>query len=167
MAPSPTSMVLAWHTSGGMLFQVMIIRGKKEKRYTSARVYIILNAAIPLVLQSDGMSRCSARIWTKLCMTLYISSLLLQALGYTVLCYFKHLVILTFVTSSTWLYCPLLLQALGYTVLCYFKHLLILSFVTSNTWLYRPLFLQALGYTVLCYFKHLVILTFVTSSTWL
>ena len=49
-----------------------MVRGKKEKRYTSARVYIVLKAAIPLALLSDGMSRCSARISTKLCMILYI-----------------------------------------------------------------------------------------------
>ena len=38
---------LAWSTSGGMLFQVMMVRGKKEKRYTSARVlwYLVLSAA--------------------------------------------------------------------------------------------------------------------------
>jgi hypothetical protein len=75
MNPSPAwnlPMVLAWRTSGGMLFQVMVVRGKKEKRYTSARVYIVLTAAFPLVLQSDGMSRCTARISTKLCTILYI-----------------------------------------------------------------------------------------------
>jgi hypothetical protein len=33
-------------TFGVMLFQVMMVRGKKEKRYTSARVYIVLKAAI-------------------------------------------------------------------------------------------------------------------------
>jgi hypothetical protein len=49
-----------------------VVRGKKEKRYTSARVYIVLTAAFPLVLQSDGMSRCTARISTKLCTILYI-----------------------------------------------------------------------------------------------
>ena len=81
MEPSPVwncLMVLAWRSSGGMLFQVMMVWGKKEKRSTSARVYIVLNAAMPLhvVLLSDGMSRCSARISTKLCMILYISSCL-------------------------------------------------------------------------------------------
>ena len=55
-----------------MLFQVMMVRGKKEKRYTSARIYIVLKAAIPLVLLSAGMSRCSAWISTKLCTILYI-----------------------------------------------------------------------------------------------
>ena len=53
-----------------------MVGGKNEKRYTSARVYIALMAAIPLVLQSDGMSRYSARISTKLCMILYISTIL-------------------------------------------------------------------------------------------
>jgi hypothetical protein len=51
-----------------------MVREKKGKRYTSARVYIVLKAAIPLVLLSDGMSRCSARISTKLCMILYITT---------------------------------------------------------------------------------------------
>jgi hypothetical protein len=32
-----------------------MVQGKKEKRYTSARVYIVLKAAIPLVLLSDGI----------------------------------------------------------------------------------------------------------------
>ena len=50
----------------------MMVWGKKEKRYTSARVYIVLKAAIPLVLLSAGMSRCSAWISTKLCTILYI-----------------------------------------------------------------------------------------------
>ena len=50
----------------------MMVRGKKEKWYTSARVYIVLKAAIPLVLLSAGMSRCSAWISTKLCTILYI-----------------------------------------------------------------------------------------------
>ena len=36
-----------------MLCPVMMVREKKEKRYTSTRVY---KAAIPLVLQSDGLS---------------------------------------------------------------------------------------------------------------
>ena len=49
-----------------------MVRGKKEKRYTSARVYIVLKAAIPLVLLSAGMSRYSAWISTKLCTILYI-----------------------------------------------------------------------------------------------
>jgi len=53
-----------------------MIQGKNEKRYTSARVYIVLKAAIPLVLQSDGISRSSARISTKLCMILYIGTVL-------------------------------------------------------------------------------------------
>jgi hypothetical protein len=43
-------------TFGGMLFQVMMVRGKKEKRYTSARVYIVLKAAIPLVLKTMRIS---------------------------------------------------------------------------------------------------------------
>jgi hypothetical protein len=47
-------------TSIIMLFQVMMVRGKKEKRYTSARLYIVLKATIPLVLLSAGKSRCSA-----------------------------------------------------------------------------------------------------------
>ena len=55
-----------------MLFQVMMVRGKKEKRYTSARLYVVLKATIPLVLLSAGMSRCSAWISTKLCTILYI-----------------------------------------------------------------------------------------------
>jgi hypothetical protein len=46
------------------------------KRYTSARVYIVLKAAIPLVLLSDGMNRCSARISTKQCMILCIRTVL-------------------------------------------------------------------------------------------
>jgi hypothetical protein len=54
--------VLAWRTciSGGILFQVMMVWGKKEKRYTgtSARVYIVLKAAIPLVLLS-WICKCS------------------------------------------------------------------------------------------------------------
>ena len=73
MDPSPAwnwLIVLAWRTCGGMLFQVMMVWGKKEKWHTSARVYI------PLVLQSDGMSRCSAGISTKLCMILYIRTVL-------------------------------------------------------------------------------------------
>jgi hypothetical protein len=51
-----------------------MVREKKGKRYTSARVYIVLKAAIPLVLLSGDMSRCSARISTKLCMILYITT---------------------------------------------------------------------------------------------
>ena len=47
---------------------------EEGKRYTSARVYIILKAAIPLVLLSAGMSRCSAWISTKLCTILYRQS---------------------------------------------------------------------------------------------
>jgi hypothetical protein len=49
-----------------------MVRGKKEKRYTSARLYIVLKATIPLVLLSAGKSRCSAWISTKLCTILYI-----------------------------------------------------------------------------------------------
>ena len=41
-------------TSGGMLFQVMVVRGKKENRYTSARVYIVLKAAIPQSSRSNS-----------------------------------------------------------------------------------------------------------------
>ena len=59
-----------------------MVRGKKEKRYTSVHVYIVLKAAIPLVLLSAGMSRCSAWISTKLCMILYIRT----ALAFARLC---------------------------------------------------------------------------------
>ena len=75
-------MVLAGRTAGGMLFQVIMVRRKNEKRYTSSRVYIALKAVIPLVLLSDGMSRCSAWISTKLCMILYIRT----ALAFARLC---------------------------------------------------------------------------------
>jgi len=75
MDPSPAwnwLMVLARRTSGGMLLQVMMVRGKKEKRYTSARVYSPEGCNPSIVLLSAGMSRCSAQISTKLCMILYI-----------------------------------------------------------------------------------------------
>ena len=45
---------------------------EEGKTIASARVYIVLKAAIPLVLLSAGMSRCSAWISTKLCTILYI-----------------------------------------------------------------------------------------------
>jgi hypothetical protein len=48
------------------------VQSQVEKRYASASVYIVLKAAIPLVLLSAGMSRCSAWISTKLCTILYI-----------------------------------------------------------------------------------------------
>ena len=58
-------------------------RGKKEKRYITE--CIVLKAATPLVLQSDGISKCSAQISTKLCMILYISKVLAFVQGIPIL----------------------------------------------------------------------------------
>jgi hypothetical protein len=51
----------------------------KSDIHSSLYVYIVLKAVTPLVLQSDGISRCSARISTKLCVILFIRTVLVFA----------------------------------------------------------------------------------------
>jgi hypothetical protein len=57
-----------------------MVRGKKEYRYTSAFVYSVLYAALPLVLLSDCVRMCSAWTSTKLLTILYMNVALALAL---------------------------------------------------------------------------------------